>query len=44
MVFLITRSIHRGNVTLRRESALAAMKKATELISDGLLGRRGHYA
>jgi len=35
MVFLITALDTSGNVTLRRESALAAMKKATELISDG---------
>jgi hypothetical protein len=34
-VFLITALDTSGNVTLRRESALAAMKKATELISDG---------
>jgi hypothetical protein len=35
MVFLITALDTSGNVTLRRESARAAMKKAAELISDG---------
>ena len=35
MVFLITALDTSGNVTLRRESALAAMKKANELISEG---------
>ena len=35
MVFFITALDTSGTVTLRRESAVAAMKKATELISDG---------
>jgi hypothetical protein len=35
MVFLITALDTSGAVTLRRESVLAAMKKADELISDG---------
>jgi hypothetical protein len=35
MVFLITALDTSGTVTLRRESVLAAMKKADELISDG---------
>ena len=35
MVFLITALDTSGVVTLRRESVLAAMKKADELISDG---------
>jgi hypothetical protein len=35
MVFLITALDTSGNVTLRRESVRAAMKKAAELISDG---------
>ena len=35
MVFIVAALDTSGNVTLRRESALAAMKKATELISDG---------
>ena len=35
MVFLINALDTSGAVTLRRESVLAAMKKADELISDG---------
>jgi hypothetical protein len=35
MVFLINALDTSGVVTLRRESVLAAMKKADELISDG---------
>jgi hypothetical protein len=35
MVFLITALDTSGTVTLRRESVLAAVKKADELISDG---------
>ena len=35
MVFLITALDTSGTVTLRRESVMAAMKKADELISDG---------
>lgn len=35
MVFLITALDTSGTVTLRRESVVAAMKKADELISDG---------
>lgn len=35
MVFLINALDTSGTVTLRRESALAALKKAAELISDG---------
>jgi hypothetical protein len=35
MVFLITALDTSGTVTLRRESVLAAMKKADELILDG---------
>ena len=35
MVFLITALDTSGTVTLRRESVLAAMKKADELITDG---------
>ena len=35
MVFLITALDTSGVVTLRRESVLAAMKKADELITDG---------
>jgi hypothetical protein len=35
MVFLITALDTSGVVTLRRESVLAAMKKADELLSDG---------
>ena len=35
MVFLITALDTSGAVTLRRESVLAAMKKADELIADG---------
>jgi hypothetical protein len=35
MRFLITAQDTAGNVTLNRASAPAALKKATELISDG---------
>ena len=35
MRFLITALDTAGNVTLNRESGPAALKKATELISDG---------
>jgi len=35
MVFLINALDTSGTVTLRRESVVAAMKKADELISDG---------
>jgi hypothetical protein len=35
MVFLINALDTSGTVTLRRESASAAMKKAAELITDG---------
>jgi hypothetical protein len=35
VIFLINALDTSGAVTLRRESALAAMKKADELISDG---------
>ncbi len=35
MVFLINALDTSGTVTLRRESASAAMKKAAELIADG---------
>ena len=35
MVFFITALDTSGSVTLRRETVVAAMKKATELISDG---------
>ena len=35
MRFLITAQDTAGSITLNRESAPAALKKATELISDG---------
>jgi hypothetical protein len=37
MVFLITALDTSGTVTLHRDSVPAAIKKATELISDGCL-------
>ena len=37
MVFLITALDTSGSVTLHRDSVPAAIKKATELISDGCL-------
>jgi hypothetical protein len=37
MKFFITALDTSGIVTLRRDSAAAAMKKATELLSDGCL-------
>jgi hypothetical protein len=37
MQFLITATDTTGRVTLRRETAAAAMKKASELAEDGFL-------